>query len=463
MSSLPASAMFKVHRRQPELLTPAKPTPHEFKPLSDIDDQESLRFHIPLLQVYRHHPSMQMKDPVKIIREALAKALVFYYPFAGRLREGHNRKLLVECTAEGILFIEADADVTLEQSGDALEPPFPCLEELLFDVPGSSEILNCPLLLVQVTRFKCGGFALALRVNHTVSDAPGFVQFMSGVAEMARGKQAPSVLPVWERHVLNARSPPRVTCIHREYDEVEDNKSTCSARIPFPLHDIVDKSFFIELSSLSTLRRFAPPHLQECSNFQILTACLWKCRTIALQPNPKQEMRMICLNNARRKFNPSILPEGYYGNGFVLSTTVATAEEITQNPIGFALKLVRKAATGMSREYLQSVADLMVIKGRPQMHEEGSYVVSDVRHAGFGEVDFGWGKAVYGGPVRAIPIIASFLVPFENKKGEKGIVIPICLPSQAMERFAKELNNLLEGIQLIHGHMSRSSHIISSL
>ncbi|KAG8649924.1 hypothetical protein MANES_08G158611v8 [Manihot esculenta] len=169
---------------------------------------------------------MQMKDPVKVIREALAKALVFYYPFAGRLREWPNRKLLVECTAESILFIEADADVTLEQSSDALELPFPYFEEMLFDVPGSSETLNCPLLLVQVTRFKCGGFALALRVNHTVSDAPGFVQFMSGVAEMARGKQAPSVLPVWERHVLNARSPPSVTCIHRVYDEVEDNKST---------------------------------------------------------------------------------------------------------------------------------------------------------------------------------------------------------------------------------------------
>ncbi|KAL3573962.1 hypothetical protein D5086_024575 [Populus alba] len=67
-----------------------------------------------------------------------------------RLREGDNRKLMVECTGEGILFIEADADVTLEQFGDPLQPPFPCLEELLFDVPGSSGVLNCPLLLIQL-------------------------------------------------------------------------------------------------------------------------------------------------------------------------------------------------------------------------------------------------------------------------------------------------------------------------
>ena len=150
MSSAPISLVFKVDRREPELIKPARPTPHEFKPLSDIDDQEGLRFQIPVMQFYRHSPSMQGKDPVKVIREAIAKTLVFYYPFAGRLREGHNRKLMVECTGEGILFIEADADVTLEQFGDALQPPFPCFEELLFDVPGSAGVLNCPLLLIQV-------------------------------------------------------------------------------------------------------------------------------------------------------------------------------------------------------------------------------------------------------------------------------------------------------------------------
>jgi hypothetical protein len=93
---------------------------------------------------------MHGQDPVKVIRDALAQTLVFYYPFAGRLRKGPGRKLVVECTGEGVMFIEADADVTLQQFGDALQPPFPCMEELLFEVPGSGGILNCPLLLIQV-------------------------------------------------------------------------------------------------------------------------------------------------------------------------------------------------------------------------------------------------------------------------------------------------------------------------
>nr|XP_023917515.1 benzyl alcohol O-benzoyltransferase-like [Quercus suber] len=150
MAPQATSLVFIVRRRKPELVVPAKPTPHEFKQLSDIDDQEGLRFQIPFIQFYKYDPSMKGRDPVRVIREALAQTLVFYYPFAGRLREGPGRKLVVECTGEGIIFIEADADVTLEQFGDTLQPPFPCWEELLFEVPGSRGILNCPLLHIQV-------------------------------------------------------------------------------------------------------------------------------------------------------------------------------------------------------------------------------------------------------------------------------------------------------------------------
>ena len=153
-STSTTSFVFTVKRQAPELITPAKPTPHEYKLLSDIDDQDGLRFQIPVIQFYRHDPSMGGTDPVKVIREAIAKTLVFYYPFAGRLREGPTRKLMVECTGEGVLFIEADADVTLEEFGDALQPPFPCLEELLYEVPGSAGVLNCPLLLIQVRTYR---------------------------------------------------------------------------------------------------------------------------------------------------------------------------------------------------------------------------------------------------------------------------------------------------------------------
>ncbi|PWA90337.1 transferase, Chloramphenicol acetyltransferase-like domain protein [Artemisia annua] len=89
---------FNVQRLAPELIVPAKPTPQELKPLSDNDDLGSLRFHIPVVHLYHENPKMRNKNPANVIREALAKVLVFYYPLAGRLKEGPTRKLMVDCT-----------------------------------------------------------------------------------------------------------------------------------------------------------------------------------------------------------------------------------------------------------------------------------------------------------------------------------------------------------------------------
>jgi len=146
----PSSLMFTVQRCQPELVPPVAPTPREVKLLSDIDDQEGLRFNIPVIFIYRHEPSMVEKDPVKVLRYALSQALVYYYPFAGRIREGAGRKLMVDCTGEGVMFIEAEADITLDQIGDTLQPPFPCFQEILYVVPGSEQMIDRPIRLIQV-------------------------------------------------------------------------------------------------------------------------------------------------------------------------------------------------------------------------------------------------------------------------------------------------------------------------
>ncbi|KAH7843798.1 hypothetical protein Vadar_020848 [Vaccinium darrowii] len=458
-----AGLVFTVRRKTPELVAPAKPTPRELKLLSDIDDQQGLRFHIPVIQFYRNKDG-SMRDPVKVIREAIAKTLVRYYPFAGRLRElgaEQQRKLVVDCTGEGVMFVEADADVTMDDFGDQLQPPFPCLDQLLYDVPGSGGVVDCPLLLIQVTRLKCGGFIVALRLNHTMSDAVGLVQIMKAMGEIARGADSISLQPVWQRDLLSARDPPRVTCTHHEYDEVLDTyKGTI---VPLDDDDMAHRSFFFGRKEVSTLRKFVPPHLQDkCSTFDVLTACLWQCRTIALQPSPEEEVRIICIVNARGIFNPP-LPIGYYGNAIAYPVAITTAGKLCRNPLGYALELVRKAKAGVTEEYMRSVADLMVIKGRPNFSVvRNSYLVSDLTRAGFRDVDFGWGKAAYGGPTHR-GVGSSFYIPFTNKKGESGIVVPLRLPRPAMDRFMIQLQTMLvnstsnQPIANIHGETSSKS------
>ncbi|XP_054823741.1 benzyl alcohol O-benzoyltransferase-like [Prosopis cineraria] len=437
----PLDIKFTVRRREPELIPPAKPTPHEVKRLSDIDDQDGLRFQIPIIHFYSQQPSMVGKDPAQVIKMALSQTLVFYYPFAGRLREGLDRKLLVDCNEEGVLFIEADADVSLSQFGDTLQPPFPSFEELLHNVPGSDGITKSPLLLIQVTRLKCGGFILAIRVNHTMTDGPGIILFLKALAEIARGACEPSIPPAWCRELLNARDPPCITCTHNEYVEVLDNDETISDET------MVHHSFFFGPSKLKAIHQLFPHHQgRHHSTFEVLTAFMWRCRTIALELEPDKEVRFMCINNVRGKSNPPLLPPGYYGNAFAFPAVVTTAGKLCRNSFGYALELVKKSKAVTTTEYIQSVADLMVIRGRPCFATSRSWIVSDLTRAGFKDIDFGWGKAIYAGTAMAGGgdfYGISFFVSHKNAKGEEGIVVPILLPRKAMMILIKELEDLL--------------------
>uniref|UniRef100_A0A7N0TX82 Benzyl alcohol O-benzoyltransferase n=1 Tax=Kalanchoe fedtschenkoi TaxID=63787 RepID=A0A7N0TX82_KALFE len=210
---------------------------------------------------------------------------------------------------------------------------------------------------------------------------------------------------------------------------------------------MVQRSFFFGPDEVAALRNLVPPHLTWCSTFELLTAVVWRTRTMSLKLDPAEEVRIMNIVNARHKFNPP-LPKGYYGNAIAYPAALTSAGELCANHIGFALQLVKKAKNEVTEEYMKSVADLMVLNNRPHFTFVRSYLVSDVTRAGFETVDFGWGEAAYGGPAKGgagvIPGIASFYVLAKNKKGEKGITIPVCLPTEAMDVFVKEMNGLLE-------------------
>ncbi|PUZ69717.1 hypothetical protein GQ55_2G133900 [Panicum hallii var. hallii] len=443
MAGAPSLITFPVRRGERQLVGPARPTPYVFKMLSDIDDQDVLRFYRSGIFFYRSNASKAALDPVKVIKSALAEALVHFYPLAGRLRELQpTRKLVVECTGEGVVFVEADADVRMDDLGDSLAPPVPCYDKLLCEPESPTAfVVDRPLIYVQVTRLRCGGFIFGFQICHCMADGMGIVQFLTALTECARGVPgAPIVRPVWERELLTASWPPEITHDHQEY-----------APLPNPGKDMVTPSdvfahhaFFFGPSEIDAIRSQAPPTLRStASRFDLVGAFMWRCRTAALGFDPDDAVRLHIFVNARvRNRSRRTVPTGYYGNAFAFAAASAPAGELCRRPLGYALQLLVEAKARASQEgYVQSVASFNAAHRRPPFPKARTYLISDVTQAGLLAVDFGWGRPLYGGP--ATTMLATFHQEGRNEAGEAGILVPIRLPTLAMERLKQQLRKEL--------------------
>lgn len=86
----------------------------------------------------------------EVIKNALEKVLVHYYPLAGRLTISSEGKLIINCTGEGAVFVEAEANCAMEQIGDITKPEPETLGKLVYNIPDAKNILEMPPLVAQV-------------------------------------------------------------------------------------------------------------------------------------------------------------------------------------------------------------------------------------------------------------------------------------------------------------------------
>ena len=125
------------------MVTPGEATPKHRLWLSIFDLVQS-RTHTPLVYLYRACSGSAAFSP-DMLKAALSKALVPFYPIAGRLTSDTSGRLEIDCTGDGVLFVTARADATL----DELESPAPSDELRRMLVPSADH--TGALAMFQVT------------------------------------------------------------------------------------------------------------------------------------------------------------------------------------------------------------------------------------------------------------------------------------------------------------------------
>ncbi|KAG4398592.1 hypothetical protein GLYMA_08G071401v4 [Glycine max] len=200
------NATLTVANREVIFIKPSKPTPRTILSLSSIDNDPENNIFMQTLYVYQspnyNSPNTTKLDPAKVIKEALSKALTYYYPLAGKLVKHADGKLRINCNTEGVPFIEAICNCNLSSlrylDGNDVE----IAKHFGIDFPSQDEFGNQYPLVFKVIKFLCGGFIFVVGCSHAVCDGTGLSQFLRAVAELASGKAEPSVKPVWERERL---------------------------------------------------------------------------------------------------------------------------------------------------------------------------------------------------------------------------------------------------------------------
>uniref|UniRef100_A0A0E0QW01 Uncharacterized protein n=1 Tax=Oryza rufipogon TaxID=4529 RepID=A0A0E0QW01_ORYRU len=438
---------FTARRRKAELVAPARPTPHEHKPLSDIDSQRGLELYAAGVEFFHHRHAATTAppvfsggdDPVGIIRAALAEAL-----------------LVVECTAEGVVFVEADADVRLQElgHGQPLGPPYPCVEELLCsnDLVGEPDVVvGKPLIFMQVTRFRNNeGFCIGYHYCHSITDAFGMAQLLHTVCRLARGDDDGESLndpPVWERDLLAVaprRASPRIRHVveHPAYDPLPVSSAAAKDVVwTTPREQMVTRYFHLGPTEMAAMRAHVP---SSATVFELVTAALWRCRTAALGYAAAQRVRVLVMSSARWswKRHPP-LPRGFYGNLLVPQVAEATAGELCSRPLAHAVELVRRRKFAVTDEYMRSMLDMLARRGRPFFNLDWTFVVADAGGLGRSLGVVGrWERAGGGLTPVGQATAASMYSYYERCKigaGEEAAVVSMCLPAPAMERFVREI------------------------
>jgi hypothetical protein len=137
---------------EPSLVPPAEVTPNGLYYLSNLD--QNIAVIVQTVYCFRAAQddggAANNGSVCDVLRESLAKVLVPYYPLAGRLTISGEGKLVVDCTGEGAVFVEAEADCAMADIGDVSEPNPAVLGRLVYSVPGAKNILEMPLLGAQV-------------------------------------------------------------------------------------------------------------------------------------------------------------------------------------------------------------------------------------------------------------------------------------------------------------------------
>ncbi|CAM6129778.1 unnamed protein product [Calypogeia fissa] len=390
----------KITSYKSTLIKPEIPTPPKILSCAACDNFVR-PIHVRTVYFFGEQSPGANKDAIKVLKNALSKLLVTFYPNAGRVRSigDGTPHLEIDCNDAGVVFIEASVDITIDDLGGF--QPNPLFDKLSPSADYSMPIEEQPVQFLQATKFACGGFSLGMALQHVVADGISAHNFIVSWTEVVLGKPI-SVKPVFDHTLLNAAGAPVPASPPSEMKIRPKGVPPVKAAT----RPVKERVFTFTPDQLKKIKEdansLAPERNERTfSTFEALSAHTWKgiIRAKALDAN--EEVKFFTTLDARKRLTPN-LPDGYYGNAIIFTSNSTTAGEILSKPLSFSASLVRAAVARMTNENMRSMIAWADAQSE-SIQVAIDTAANDVSSAGwfrmpFYETDFGYGKALFAGP-----------------------------------------------------------------
>ncbi|KAK1411008.1 hypothetical protein QVD17_37551 [Tagetes erecta] len=423
----------KVVIRETTMVKPAEETTM-IKLWNSILDLSASNNYTKTVYFYRANGAPNFFD-TKILKEALSRALVPFYPIGGRFKEGEDGRVVIDCQGQGVLFLVADSDGVIDDFGNFA----PTLEYLkLFPVVDNPwETKSNPLAIFQVTYFKCGGVSLGVQLHHRVQDGMSALHFINTWSDMARGKDI-TLPPFIDRTLLRANNPPRPIFNHIKY------QPDPTTRQPLNQNQTTFSTFKLTRDQLHALKAKSTDdgNTINYTSFEILSGHLWKCVCKARSLPDNVDTKLHFTVDGRKRLQPP-LPEGYFGNAVFMATAIAPVGEIQTKPTWYAASKIRDATKIMNNDYLRSSIDYMEENNYENAKFSFDYTnvfVTSWSRLPIHDADFGWGRPVFMGRIGIPAVGRCYVLPSPTNDGSLSIIVG--LEVEQMKLFSKLWNEV---------------------
>ncbi|KAM6552713.1 hypothetical protein CsatB_013475 [Cannabis sativa] len=450
--------VMKMEIKEKTMVKPATETPRHVLWTSNLDQLVPKHIHIPTIYFYKPLSSAtddkDFFDPVKL-KDALSKVLVPFYPVAGRLVDSSNPnggRIEIDCNGEGVLFVVAQTNSMVDDFGDF--KPSPKLRALAPIVDYSIDISSYPLLLLQVTYFKCGGVSLGVAMDHHVVDGISAVHFLNSWSDIARGVDLKSP-PFIDRTMLCARNPPKPIFDHIEYKPPlpmikTTTSSSCESQVDVAIYKLTNEQLKTLKAKCVSYTNGDDKNKPRYTTYEILAGHVWRCVCKARKLSNDQETKLYTLVDGRSRLQPP-LPPGFFGNTIFSATPIVKAGELLESNENtwYAVNQIHSTLKRIDDCYLRSALDYLELQPNLSALSRGSHtfrspnlgIISWIRLP-FYDLDFGWGRPIFVGPSTILYDGLTYLLSSPSYDEDGSLLVAIGLQHEHMKAFEKFLYDI---------------------